>query len=219
MTARTMKLFHYYRSSASYRVRIALALKGLTHDAVAINLLTGEQRGPDYTTANPAQLVPMLVDGDLQLPQSLAILDYLEDCHPEPPLLPQDSKERARVRAFALSIACDIHPLNNLRVLKYLTGPLGLDEAKKDDWARHWISLGLASLEAALQAQAQRGPYCFGARPGLADCVLIPQLYNARRVGVDLQPYPRLVAVDAACQALAAFQSAHPDRYAPSPES
>lgn len=212
-----MKLFHYYRSSASYRVRIALALKGLPHDTVAVNLLAGEQRGTAYAAVNPAQMVPILEDGELQLPQSLAILDYLDECHPEPPLLPRTAKERARVRAFALSIACDIHPLNNLRVLKYLTGPLGLDEAQKETWARHWINLGLSPLENALQAQSQtdRGPYCFGALPGLADCVLIPQLYNARRVGLDLQPFPRLLAVDAACQALPAFQSAHPDRHSP----
>lgn len=208
-----MILYDYFRSSASYRVRIALAHKGLDYTALPVNLRAGAQRAADYRAVNPAALVPALDSGQGLISQSLAIIEYLEECHPAPALLPREPLARARMRSLALSIACDIHPLNNLRVLNYLAEPLGLDEDARNHWARHWIALGFAALEAQLQDGP--GPYCGGADPGLADCCLIPQLYNARRVALDLAPYPRLLAIEAACQALPAFQAAHPDRHAP----
>lgn len=205
-----MRLYDYFRSSASYRVRIALALKGLTVDRLPINLRADAQRQPDYLTHNPAGLVPALEIGGGMITQSLAIIEYLDEIQPTPSLLPADPADRAAVRAFALSIACDIHPLNNLRVLNYLAGPLALPETTRHAWAQHWIALGLAPLEQQAQARASQGPYCFGTQPGLADCCLIPQLFNARRVDCDLSPYPRLVAIETACLALPAFERAHP---------
>jgi maleylacetoacetate isomerase len=207
-----MTLYDYFRSSASYRVRIALALKGLSWTAVPVNLRAGAQHAADYRARNPAGLVPALETADGVLSQSLAIIEYLDEVHPEPRLLPQGAQARAEVRGFALAIACDIHPLNNLRVLQYLADPLGLDDDARNRWARHWIASGLAALEQRAQAHAADGPYCFGAAPGLADCCLVPQLFNARRVDCDLSPYPRLTAIEAACLALPAFAQAHPSR-------
>ncbi|MBX6744342.1 MAG: maleylacetoacetate isomerase [Acetobacteraceae bacterium] len=206
-----MILYGYYRSSAAYRVRIALNLKGIAAEQRFCHLRKGEQRNPDYLRLNPQGLVPALeLDGGALLTQSLAICEYLEETHPEPPLLPKDPVLRGKVRAFALAIACDIHPVQNLKVLNRLK-TLGLSQDQANAWARDTIAEGLAACE-ALAAQCPGGPFCFGDRPGLADLCLVPQLYNARRFGVDLGGLPRLLAAEAACQALPAFQDAAPER-------
>jgi maleylpyruvate isomerase len=206
-----MKLYTYFRSSAAYRVRIALNLKGLAYDAVPVHLLRGggEQRQPAYRAVNPGGLIPALTDGDSTLTQSLAIIEYLEEMHPVMPLLPQDAAGRARVRALALTIAADTHPLTNLRVLQHLTGPLGLGEEAKMDWYRHWTAEGLATLEALL-AQGDTGRFCHGDTPTLADCCLVPQVFNAQRFNIDLAPYPTVARIHATCAEIPAFQAAHP---------
>ncbi|MGQ0619188.1 MAG: maleylacetoacetate isomerase [Panacagrimonas sp.] len=208
-----MKLYNYFRSSASYRVRIALELKNLSYDYMPVHLLRegGEQFGAAFADINPAHLVPVLEDGGDYLAQSMAIMEYLDEQHPEPPLLPRSgAADRARVRQICLAIACDIHPLNNLRVLKYLKDPLALSEEQKDQWARHWIGLGFAALERQLARSGQTGAFCFGDAPTLADCFLVPQMFNAQRFGTDLQPYPTLRRIEAHCAAHAAFVRAHP---------
>jgi len=203
-----MKLYGYFRSSAAYRVRIALNLKGLAPEATSLHLVKGQQRASDYLALNPQGLVPALVtDEGKVLTQSLAIIDWLEDTHPEPPLLPADPLGRARVRGLALAIACDIHPLNNLRVLKFLTGPLALSEAQKNLWATHWIATGFDALESLLP---DHDGWCVGLTPTLADCCLVPQVANAQRIGFDLSPYPRIRRIDAFCQRHAAFAAALP---------
>ncbi|WP_459614667.1 maleylacetoacetate isomerase [Bordetella sp. 2513F-2] len=209
-----MQLYSYFRSSAAYRVRIALNLKGLPYEYVPVHLLKdgGQQLAPDYRRVNPAALVPTLVDGDLSLGQSMAIIEYLDETHPEPALLPADPAGRARVRAIAQAIACDIHPLNNLRVLKYLKHELKVEEEAKNAWYRHWVMLGLESLEQMLAADAQTGRHCHGDAPTLADLCLVPQIYNARRFECDLSAFPTLVRIDAACLALPAFADAAPER-------
>jgi maleylacetoacetate isomerase len=209
-------LHTYFRSSASYRVRIALGLKGLDalHIPVHLNRGGGEQFDAQFAAINPQSLVPVLNDGGFMLTQSLAILEYLEERYPSPPLLPQSIEERARARQIALAIACDIHPLNNLRTLKYLSASLGLTEDDKGRWVRHWIGLGLSALEAELERSGHAGAFCVGSQPTIADCCLVPQLFNARRFDVDLSAYPRLCAIDQACQALPAFRAAHPSRQA-----
>lgn len=210
-----MRLYTYFRSSAAYRVRIGLNLKGLAYEAVPVHLLRGggEQLLPSYRAVNAAGLVPALDDGAI-LTQSLAILEYLDETHPEPALLPPDPLGRARVRALAQSIACDIHPIGNLRVLKYLTEVLQVPDDAKAAWSRHWIAEGFTALETMLAAVPERGRYCHGDTPTLADCCLVPQVFNARRFSVDLTPYPTIVAIDAACSAIAAFAEAHPERQA-----
>lgn len=207
-------LHNYFRSSSAYRVRIALGLKGLPFDYVSIHLNRdgGEQFQPAFSRRNPQQLVPMLSDGGFDVGQSLAIIEYLDEAYPDTPLLPSTAQARARVRQLSLAMACDIHPLNNLRVLKYLTGPMGLDEAAKGAWISHWHGIGLAALEADLARDAHRGRYCVGDTPTMADCCLVPQLFAARRFGMDLAPFPTLLAIEAACLELAAFQNAHPGR-------
>ncbi|WP_420468257.1 maleylacetoacetate isomerase [Panacagrimonas sp.] len=206
-----MKLHHFAPSSASYRVRIALNLKGLDYQAVSVHLRQGEQHSEAFRQLSSAGLVPVLEDPPHTLTQSLAIIEYLDERYPEPPLLPRgDAGDRALVRALALSIACDIHPLNNLRVLNYLIGPLDVGEGAKNAWARHWIGLGFAALEARLAALPQRGDFCFGDTPTLADICLVPQILNAARVDTDMAPYPILRAIDARCRELSAFQRAHP---------
>ena len=183
---RHVKLYGYFRSSAAYRCRIAFNLKGVAPEYVPIHLRRGDQRAEDYLRLNPQGLVPALDIGSRVLTQSLAIIEWLDETHPEPALLPGDAAERADIRAFALAIAADIHPLNNLRVLKYLKAPLGHDQATIDAWYRHWVESGLAACEALVTKEGRRGPYCFGAEPTLADICLIPQLANARRVDSDL---------------------------------
>lgn len=207
-------LYGYFRSSAAYRVRIALNLKGLSVRHVPVHLTRngGEQFADEYRRRNPQALVPLLQEGDFQLSQSMAILEYLEERHPETPLLPAAAEDRARVRQLALTIACDIHPLNNLRVLKYLKHTLAVSEEAKNSWIQHWIQLGFEALEAQLAPGAAQNTFCFGERPTLADCCLLPQLFNARRFEVDMAPYPTLCAIEAACEALPAFQAAHPSR-------
>ncbi|CAN7203973.1 maleylacetoacetate isomerase [Pseudoduganella sp. LjRoot289] len=211
-----MKLFTYFRSSAAYRVRIALNLKALPYEAVPVHLLRngGEQLGEAYRQVNPGALLPALEDDGALLTQSLAIIEYLDETHPgQPaPLLPADPAGRARVRALAMTIACDTHPLSNLRVLKYLVRTLKLDEEAKLAWIRHWMQLGLAAFEAHLARDAATGRYCHGDTPTLADCCLVPQVFNAERFEVDLAPYPHIARIYANCAALPAFQAAHPAR-------
>jgi maleylacetoacetate isomerase len=205
-------LYDYYRSSASYRVRIALNLKGAAYERVPINLLEGEQRDEAYRARNPQGFVPMLEADGQRLTQSLAIIAWLDATMPEPPLLPAEPVDQAQVRALALTIAADIHPLNNLRVLKRLSG-LGLDQAARDDWYRHWIREGFDALEAS--AASRSGRFLFGDSITLADVCLVPQMFNARRFEVDLSPYPTLARCDAEAAALTPFAAAHPDRVAP----
>lgn len=204
------RLFDYFRSSASYRVRIALNLKGVDYESVPVNLVEGGQKGDDYRAVNPQALVPALEIDGRTFVQSLAIIEYLEATHPEPALVPADPADAAHVRALALVVACDVHPLNNLRVLKYLSGPLGQPQEARDDWYRHWVSEGLAALEA--MAAPSAGRFLFGDSPTLADICLVPQLFNARRFDVKLGEYPTLVRADSEANRIEAFAAAHPDR-------
>nr|WP_148340816.1 maleylacetoacetate isomerase [Aquicella siphonis] len=207
-----MKLYDYFRSSASYRVRIALNLKKLDYQSVPVHLLNngGEQHSDEYRKINPQSLVPALQDGNKILTQSLAIIEYLEDLHPEPPLLPSHPYEKARVRSFALSIAADLHPLNNLRILKYLTEELHLSDEQKTKWYHHWMNKGLTALEKQLERHPSTDEFCFGSQPTLADLCLVPQLLNARRFNCNLDACPTLVRIDANCQKLEAFIKARP---------
>jgi len=209
-----VKLYSYFRSSAAYRVRIALNLKGLAYETVPVHLTRGggEQLAPGYRKLNPQALVPALEDGGRVLTQSLAIIEYLDEIHPQVPLLPKDPAARARVRALALAVACDLHPLNNLRVLNYLTGPMGLGDDAKRTWYHHWIAEGLGALEASLAGDRETGRFCHGDAPGLADCCLVPQLANAYRFKCDVSPYPTLLRIEKNCQALQAFQRAAPGK-------
>lgn len=204
-----MKLYSYFRSSASFRVRIALHLKQLAFDYVPVHLVKGEQREAAFTALNAEQLVPVLqLDDGRRLTQSMAIIEYLDETHPEPALLPADPIARARVRALAQIIACEIHPLDNLRVLRYLAHELKLDEGARNQWYRHWVRTGLEACETRLAEQA--GPFSHGGNPGLADCFLVPQIFNARRFECDLSGLPRTMAVFEACMKLEAFQQAQP---------
>lgn len=202
-------LYDYFRSSAAYRVRIALNLKGLDYDSVAMPLLENAQRSDSYLAKNPQGLVPALQDGEVLLTQSLAICEYLDETYPEPPLLPRDTYARAQVRALALSVACDIHPLNNLRVLRQLETQFGADQTKKNAWYTHWVHVGLAALEQ--QVATTRGDFCFGEHISLADIALVPQMYNARRFECDMSRYPNLVAIEQRCLTLPAFAHATPE--------
>lgn len=214
-----MKLYSFYNSSSAYRVRIALNLKGLTPEMIPVNLTKGEQKSEDYAKINPQMIVPTLIDGGAVLSQSLAIMEYLEEVHPQPPLLPTDSVARAHTRALALEVACDISPLGNLKVRKYLASKLGQSEEQCSEWIRHWISDGLAAFERILASSPLTGTYCVGDTPTMADCCLIPQLYNARRWGADLTPYPILLRLAAACETHQAFISAHPDNQPDTPKT
>lgn len=207
-----MELYTYFRSTAAYRVRIALNLKGIEADYRFVHLVRdgGEQHGDAYRKLNPQQLVPVLIDGGAPLTQSLAIIEYLEETHPQPPLLPPDAVGRARVRALAQAVACDIHPLNNLRVLQYLDREGGIDKAGRDRWYRHWVATGFDAIEAMLASSAATGRYCHGDTPGLADACLVPQVFNARRYECDLATYPTIVRVEQACLELEAFARAAP---------
>ncbi|ALA81057.1 maleylacetoacetate isomerase [Stenotrophomonas maltophilia] len=205
-------LYTYWRSSAAYRVRIALELKGLAWDARPVHLVRegGEQHLDAYRALNPQQLVPTLLHDGHTLTQSLAIVEYLDERFPQVPLLPADAAGRARVRALAQLVACDIHPINNLRVMQYLERNLQLPADARTQWTLHWIAEGLAAMEAMLASSRDTGTFCHGDRPGLADLCLLPQLYNAHRFGLDLTPYPTLLRIEAACQALDAFDRARP---------
>jgi maleylacetoacetate isomerase len=208
-----MKLYDYFRSSAAYRVRIALNLKGVRPERAFVHLRRGAQRADEYLALNPQGLVPVLqLDDGRALTQSLAIIEYLDETYRDPPLLPADAVGRGRVRAIALTIACDIHPLNNLRVLNYLTGTLGVTSAQKDGWYRYWIDVGLEALETELSRDGDTGRFCHGDAPTIADVCLVPQLANARRFDIDVSPYPTLVRIESSCQALAAFADAAPSK-------
>jgi maleylpyruvate isomerase len=211
-----MKLYTYFRSSAAYRVRIGLNLKGLGYDAVPVHLLKdgGQQLAPEYRAINPGAAVPALVDDGATLTQSMAILEYLDEMHPVAPLLPRDALGRARVRALAQTIACDIHPLNNLRVLRYLVKQAGVSEETKDAWIVHWIQEGFAALETMLASSPDTGRFCHGDTPTMADCLLVPQVFNAMRFNIDMAAYPTLARIDAACRAIDAFAAAHPAQQA-----
>ncbi|PWC56616.1 maleylacetoacetate isomerase [Azospirillum sp. TSO22-1] len=208
-----MKLYGYFRSSAAYRVRIALNLKGLAPEHAFVHLRKGEQQAAAYAALNPQKFVPALeTDDGALLTQSLAIVEYLDEVHPHPALLPADPADRARVRAIALAVACDIHPLNNLRVLKHLGKALGLDEEARNAWYRHWIAEGFDALEAMLANDPRTGRFCHGDQPTLADVFLVPQVSNAERFDCDLTPYPTVVRIAAAARALPAFADAAPER-------
>lgn len=210
-----MKLYTYFRSSAAYRVRIALNLKGLQYEAVPVHLLRGggEQLQAAYRTVNPAALLPALeIDDGATLTQSMAIIEYLDETHPAVPLLPADPLGRARARALALTVACDIHPLGNLRVLKYLVHELKVSDDAKAAWSRHWIGEGFAALEAMLANAPSTGRYCHGDTPTLADCCLVPQVFNALRFEVDMTRFPTIARIHAACSELDAFSDAHPSK-------
>jgi maleylacetoacetate isomerase len=209
-----MQLYTYFRSSASYRVRIALNLKGLPYESVPVHLVKhgGEQLSPAYLKLNPEGLVPALVDDGKVLTQSMAIIEYLEETHPAAPLLPPTPIDRAYVRGIAQAIACDIHPINNLRVLRYLVRELKVSEDDKNAWYRHWCQQGLAAIEATLVRDPRVGKFCFGDTPTLADCLLVPQIFNAQRLNCDLSQMPTIMRINAACLQLAAFIDAAPDK-------
>lgn len=205
-----MQLYSFFNSSTSYRVRIALALKGLDYTYQGVNIRVGEQRSADYQALNPSKGVPLLVeDNGTSISQSLAIIAYLDDVYPAPKLLPGDALAKARVLELASAIACDMHPVNNLRVLGYLKNEFGISDAQKTAWYNHWIAEGFGAVEALLSRYGH-GQYCFGDSPTLADCCLVPQVANAQRMGCDLTPYPKIMAVYQFCQQQPAFQQAAP---------
>lgn len=207
-----MELYSYFRSSASYRVRIALNLKGLAYDYHPIHLVKdgGEHLKPAFRAVNPEALVPVLVDGDATVTQSMAMIEYLDETHPEPPLLPKDPVGRARVRSLALIVACEIHPLNNLRVLAHLTKTFGADQDVKNAWYRRWVEAGLASLEAQLAKSSATGAFCHGDTPTVADLMLVPQVFNAQRFACDTAAFPTVMRINAHCLTLDAFRQAAP---------
>jgi len=209
-----MKLYTFFRSSASYRVRIALNLKGIEYEQTPIHLRRGggEQLQRAYKAVNPQALVPALEDNGRNLTQSLAIIEYLDEKYPEPPLLPKDPAHKALVRAMALVIACEVHPIQNLRVLNYIKSAYNQTDEQVNRWSQHWINLGLTALEQMIVAQPKRGQFCFGDRPTLADICVVPQLGNARRYGCDLSQYPAILGIEKTCTALAAFANAAPEK-------
>ena len=205
-----LQIYNFFRSGTSHRLRIALNLKGLAYDYVAVDLRKNEHLGPAFKALNPQGLVPALVDGDFVLPQSVAIIEWLEERYPTPALLPSDVNDRARVRALAAVVGCDIHPVNNKRILDTLRAQFGCDDAAINAWCGRWICAGFDALQVMLDADKHRGDFCFGNTPGLADLYLVPQIESARRFKVDLTPYPTLMAIDAACAKLDAFANASP---------
>lgn len=206
-----MKLYTYFRSSAAFRVRIALGLKGLEYQPAFVHLAEGAQKGAEYLALNPQGMLPALETGGEVLNQSLAIIEYLDETHPEPPLLPAEPLERARVRAMALLIACDIHPLNNLRVMKYLGTAMGQSDEDVAVWYRHWIEQGFAALEEMVNRYGAKGGFCFGDSITMVDCLLVPQVWNARRFDTDMSPFPRLTDIDARLQQMDPFRDAAPE--------
>ena len=211
--AEQLRLYSYWRSSAAYRVRIGLNLKGLAYETVPVHLVRdgGQQHAAEYVARNPQHMVPTLQHGARVIRQSLAILEYLDEAWPSPRLLPMTARDRARVRALALMVACDIHPLNNLRVLQYFEGTWNVPQAERDDWIKHWVIDGFTAMETLLAEDTATGTFCHGATPGLADCCLVPQVFNARRFGVDMGAFPTLVRIEQACLALPAFDQARPE--------
>ena len=208
-----MKLYGYYRSSAAYRVRIVLNLKGLEYQTMAVNLLEGQQQSEKYHQINPQGLVPTLDVENRKLTQSLAIIEYLEECYPSIPLLPEDPLQKARARSLACQLACDIHPLNNLRVLNYLKGQLQQDEEARLRWYHHWLECGFQALEGQLES----APFSLGETPSIVDACLIPQIYNALRFKLNMSPFPKIIAVNDHCNTLPAFIDAHPDNQPDNP--
>ncbi len=215
-----LQLYSYWRSSAAYRVRIGLNLKGLAYDIVPVHLVHdgGQQHSPEYRGINPQQLVPVLGHGHRRLSQSLAILEYLDEMWPTPALLPSTARGRQRVRALSQLVACDIHPLNNLRVLQYFEQEWSVPQPERDEWVRHWIGEGFAAAEAMVAEHPSTGSFCEGNTPTMADCCLVPQVYNARRFGVDMARFPTLQRIEAACLELPAFDAARPERQPDAPE-
>lgn len=209
----SLRLYGYWRSSAAYRVRIALNLKGLAYESVPVNLACdgGEQHSPEFAVLNPQERIPVLLHGNRVLYQSLAIIEYLEETWPEPRLLPAELRDRARARAIAQLIACDIHPLNNLSVLQFLDRTWAVPLPERELWVRHWIAEGFRALEAMLADSPSTGEFCVGDTPSLADCCLVPQAYNAHRFGLDLKPFPTIARIEAACLRLPAFDRARPE--------
>lgn len=214
-----LRLHSYWRSSASYRVRIALNLKGLAYQCVPVHLTRdgGEQHAEEFLAVNPAGLVPVFQHGERIVRQSLAIIEYLDEVHPSPPLLPEVARDRARVRGLAQLVACDIHPLANLRVMQYLEHTLGVGEDARLAWTQHWIASGLAAFEASVFDHPSTGDFCEGDIPTMADCCLVPQLYNAHRFNLDLSPYPTLCRIEQRCLELRAFQDARPENQPDAP--
>ncbi|MGQ4660297.1 maleylacetoacetate isomerase [Lysobacter sp. F6437] len=215
-----LQLYSYWRSSAAYRVRIGLNLKGLAYETIPVHLVRdgGEQHSDAYREVNPQELVPVLKHGDRIMRQSVAILEYLDETWPEAALLPATSRDRQRVRAIAQAVACDIHPLNNLRVLQYFDREWNVPQPERDEWVRHWVTSGFAAVEQMLTDHPATGDFCEGSIPGLADCCLIPQVYNARRFGVDVGQFPTIARIDKACLALPAFDAARPERQPDAPQ-
>lgn len=211
--AEQLKLYSYWRSSAAYRVRIGLNLKGLPYETVPVHLVRdgGQQHAPEYAAKNPQHMVPTLQHGVRVIRQSLAILEYLDEAWPSPRLLPMTARDRARVRALAQMVACDIHPLNNLRVLQYFENTWNVPPSEREDWVKHWIAEGFAPMETLLAGDAATGAFCHGQAPGMADCCLVPQVFNARRFGVDMSAFPTIVRIEQACLALPAFDLARPE--------
>ena len=208
-----MKLYGFFRSSAAFRTRIALNLKGLDYDQAPINIRANEQRGADYLALNPMGIVPTLLDGDRMLNQSLAIIEYLEETHPEPALLPRLPADRARVRALAMDVACEIHPVNNLRIRRYLLHTLDQDEKVLESWMNHWTKLGFDGIEPAMAHDRRTGQFCHGDAPGLAECCLVPAVFNARIYpSFDMAPYPTIRRIFDNCMKLDAFERALPER-------
>ena len=219
-----LRLYSYWRSSAAYRVRIGLNLKGLSYQTLPVHLVRdgGEQHQPDYVAMNPQHLVPTLLHGVRVIRQSLAILEYLDEAWPSPRLLPMTARDRARVRGLAQLIASDIHPLNNLRVLRYVEQTWRVQQTERDEWVKHWIVEGFGAMETLLEGDPATGAFCHGQVPGLADCCLVPQVFNARRFGVDMAAFPTILRIEQACLALPAFIEAMPDKQPdaqPLPES
>ncbi|MCC7096764.1 MAG: maleylacetoacetate isomerase [Thermomonas sp.] len=214
-----LRLYSYWRSSAAYRVRIGLNLKGLEYEIVPVHLLQdgGQQHADGYRAINPQELVPTLLHGQRRLTQSLSILEYLDEIWPDNPLLPATARERQRARSLAQLIACDIHPLNNLRVLQYLDHQWHVPQPDRDDWIRHWIEVGFRVLQEQLHDHPSTGTFCDGDTPGISDCCLIPQVYNARRCGIDMGAYPAIVRIEKACLALPEFDDARPENQPDAP--
>lgn len=219
MNNETLRLYGYWRSSAAYRVRIALNIKRLNYETVPVHLLRdgGEQHAAQFRDINPQQLVPALAHGHRMMQQSMAIIEYLDETWPDPPLLPAVARDRARARALAQAIACDIHPLTNLRVLQYFENTWNVPMPEREEWVRHWIREGFAAIEAMLVEHPSTGTFCDSERPGLADCCLIPQTYTARRFGVEVADYPTIRRIHDACMLLPAFDAARPENQPDAP--
>ena len=213
-----LTLYSFWRSSAAYRVRIALNLKQLEYELVSVDLPGNAQHDEGFKALNPQELIPVLRDGQRLVRQSMAIMEYLDETFPQRPLLPATSRDRARVRSIAQAIACDIHPLNNLRVMQYFEREWDIPTEKREAWMRHWIETGFEAVEAMIADNPASGEFCEGEDPGFADCCLIPQLYNARRFGVEVSKYPSLLRIDAACAALPAFEAARPENQPDAPK-